>query len=68
MVATPQCSFPEADIAKGAQHLRGSMAASRDELAVRDWDLEVRFHRFAFSPKNRLPEPSPLRHLRAHRN
>ncbi|EPX79347.1 hypothetical protein thalar_02172 [Litoreibacter arenae DSM 19593] len=29
MVATPQCSFPEADIAKGAQHLSGSMTAMR---------------------------------------
>jgi hypothetical protein len=34
MVAAPQCSFLKADIAKVAQHLRGSMTAMRDFSAV----------------------------------
>ena len=35
MVTTPQCSFPEADITKGAQYSGGSMTALRDLAALR---------------------------------
>ena len=43
MVTTPQCSFPEADITKGAQYSGGSMTALRDFAGLRHFIYNVCF-------------------------